>query len=98
MSTSDISAGETFLSVNGFDNIAIRQQFGSDVYTLREQPLEFLRVMTFIHMRRNGVNDVEARSSAMNLTVGDLTDYFAAEQTEVDPDDPETDEGKDSTA
>ena len=91
---SPISAGETFDSLTKFDEIAIAKAFGEDVYALRKKPFDFLRGLAFTHQRRLGGAHDQARDFAFNLTIGQLGDYFADDPEEIDPEDPDTDEGK----
>lgn len=92
--TSDQSAGATFDTLTKFDEIAIVKAFGEDLYTLRNKPFDFLRCLAFTHQRRAGLAHDEAREAAFNLTIGQLGDYFADDPEEIDPEDPDTDEGK----
>jgi hypothetical protein len=84
-----------FLTLNGYDEIAVAKTFGSDVVTLQgQQPLTFLRALVFIHQRRDGRKDPDAKAAAMTCTLQGLNDYFADPAPEIDPDDPDTDVGK----
>lgn len=94
-SVTDITASDMFLSLNGFDELAVAKAFGSDVAELREAPMRFMRALAFIHRRREGDKDAEAYKAAMNLTIEEAGNYFAPDLDEVDPDDPVTEAGKD---
>lgn len=93
----ELTAEDFFRSLNGFDEIAIAKSFGTDIYVLRDKPLTFLRALVFVDSRRQGAKDGEALNHAMERTVGDLEGYFAEEALELDPDEPETDQGKDDS-
>lgn len=95
--TNEMTAEDFFRTLNGFDEIAIAQSFGTDIYVLRNKPLTFLRALVFVHSRRQQNKDGEAHTYAMERTVGELETYFAEEKPELDPDDPETDQGKDDS-
>lgn len=106
MSTSELTLNEAMESINGFDEIAIEKHMGYDIYTsddkgsgvYREKPVLMIRCLVFVFQRRTGLNDADARKAAMEMTVKDVHDYFAEDPDEVDPDDPETDAGKDDTS
>lgn len=102
----DQTAEDFFASLNGFDEIAVAKAFGEDITELRKTPLMFLRALVFVHQRRTELaaanaktRDTEAKDMAMRMTVGELTDsYFPEpEGDEIDPDDPDTDQGKDDS-
>lgn len=90
----EMTAEDFFRSLNGFDEIAIAKAFGTDIYVLRDKPLTFLRALVFVDYRRQQHKDGEAVTFAMERTVGDLEEYFSEEEQELDPGDPETDQGK----
>ena len=94
MSTCDIDGGEFFLSLNGYDELAISKAFDADVQQLRGEPFRFLRALVFVHQRREGLKDREAYAAAQELPIGQLQEYFAAEEPEMDPEDPVTPAGK----
>lgn len=95
MSTCDIDGGEFFLSLTGYDEIAISKAFDADVQQLRTEPFRFLRALVFVHQRREGLKDREAYVAAQELPIGQLQDYFAEEPpAEMDPDTPDTPAGK----
>lgn len=92
----DLPADDFFMSLNGFDEIAITKAFGADVAALRDEPFRFLRALVFVHQRRADQPDKLAYHASMTLTVEALQDYFPdPEPDDLDPDDPDTDQGKD---
>ena len=94
----DISGGDMFLSLTGFDEIAVAKAFGTDIADLRETPMRFLRALAFVHQRRCGLKDAEAYKAAMSMTIQEAGEYFADDEDEaadIDPDDPMSVEGKD---
>lgn len=95
---SEIPADELFESFNGFDEIAVHKAFKLDLAAMEERGFLFLRALVFVNERRGGLNDAEAYKAAMNLTQGDLTDYFPEPEPELDPDDPDTESGKDDSS
>jgi hypothetical protein len=97
MSTSQMSADDFFMSLNGFDEIAISKAFDMEVFQLRKHPFKFLRSLAFVDMRRNGMKDAEAKEGALNLTIDQLQDYFAKPEEEFNEDDPITESGKDGS-
>jgi len=93
--TSPMTATDVALSLNGFDEIAIAKLFGCDYTELKDRPVMFLRSLMFVMERRAGAKDAEAYKSAMSATAREVNDYFPDETPDLDPDDPDTDEGKD---
>ena len=85
--TAKPTADDVFMGLNGFDEIAIAAHFGSRIEQLRPRQLEdgtpageaftFMRALVFIDRRRQGLRDAEAHTFAMELTMADLSDYFA---------------------
>lgn len=98
MSTCDTPAGDFFLTINGFDELAITKQFGEDIAQLQPRPFTFLRALVFVHQRREGLRDAEAYKAAQELPISTLQDYFPDEVTDLDPDDPDSDAGKEPSA
>lgn len=102
MSTCDTDAGDFFLSLTGFDEIAITREFGEDISRLVPDkngegghPFGFLRALVFVHQRREGLKDREAYKAAQEIPIRDLQSYFAGETgADLDPDDPDTPAGK----
>lgn len=98
--SSQQTADEMFLSLNGFDEIAIAKSFGSQLHTLHPEaggsPFLYLRALAFVDLRRQDVSDRDAYKRAMELSVSDANDYFADADPELDPDDPDTEAGKGS--
>jgi len=103
MSTSELTLNEAMESINGFDEIAIEKHMGYDIYTsdeegsgvYREKPVLMIRCLIFVMQRRTGQTDVEARRAVMEMTVKDVHDYFADDPEDLDPDDPDSESGKD---
>ena len=105
MSNCDTSAGDFFLSLTGFDEIAISREFGEDVSRLLPNkdndggnPFRWLRSLVFVHQRREGLKDREAFKAAQEIPIRQLQDYFADDEPELDPDDPDTPAGKEPSA
>lgn len=96
MSNTDLTADEFFDSLTGYDEIAIGKAFG-DLESLREKPFTFLRALVFVDLKRQGNRDPEAKQAALELTIGALGEYFADDEPEVDPDDPDSESGKDDS-
>jgi hypothetical protein len=99
MSICEQSADEFFLSLTGFDEIAIAKMFAADISELRERPFTFLRALAFVHQRRHGLVDRDAHEAAQQLTIAELGDYFtdAADADlgeELDSDEPVSEPGK----
>jgi hypothetical protein len=84
--TGKIHATSMSKSFTGFDEIAIRQRFGTDLEELSSTMLT--RAILFVVHRRDGVKDAEAYSRSMLVPIGELADLFADEPSE--PEDPMT--------
>lgn len=105
MSATELTLNEAMESVTGFDEIAIEKHMNYDIYTsddeelgiFRSKPVLMIRCLVFVMQRRAGQSDVEARQTAMGMSVKDVHEYFTADPEEVDPDAPESPEGKDDT-
>lgn len=78
--------GELFLSLTGFDEIAIARAFGAPVAKIREDESTLLRVLAFVLARRDGMKDTEAHEHALNLTLGTLGGMFDTSDDEDDLD------------
>jgi len=80
-------------SLTGFDQIAIRQRFNQRFEELAEDQIMLLRVLYFIHLRREnagtqgGGYDKEAFQQSMGMPMGDLQEKFADADNAADPDD-----------
>lgn len=95
MSATDLTAEEMGESLTGFDEIAIEQQFGLDIYgDAEKRPMKALRALVFVHRRREGDDDATAKHAALEMPLKAVQDYFA-EDEEITPDAPETESGKD---
>jgi len=80
MSATETTANETFDSLTGFDEIAIRKEFRQDVARLYEaDAMAFIRAMVFVHQRRQGLKDPAAFQAAMEMPQRELQHYFADE-------------------
>ncbi len=95
-----MTADEMFESLNGFDEIAIRQRFGVPIGSLAKEaetePFQFIRALAFVAERRAGKPDDEAFNAAMTLSGRDALAYFHDQPIELDPTDPDTAPGKDA--
>lgn len=81
------TASDMFLSLNGFDEIAVAKAFKADIADLRERPFAFLRALAFVHRRRAGDKDAEAYKTVMGMSIGEAGDYFAEEPDDAGLDD-----------
>lgn len=95
MATCDVPFEEFFESLNGFDEIAIFKAFKLDLSAMEERGFLAIRSCIFVHMRRLGSSDADAYQAAMMLPVKELETYFPESEPEIDPDDPDTESGKD---
>ena len=98
MSTTGMGFDEVMESITGFDEIAIEKHFGIDMYTDGERkPMLVTRAAVFVHLKHNGMNDLDARQEALGMSVKAVGDYFDLDDAEVMPDEPVTAVGKDDT-
>ena len=82
-------------SLTGFDEIAIEKNFGKEILVLAEHhQTKFMRALVFVLKRREGLDDVSARTAALELSLADTKETFADPEPEIDEDDPDTDQGK----
>lgn len=92
-------AQDMFNSLTGFEEIAIKRQFGVPISTLSGtkkhdgEPMQFLRALVFAAERRAGATDAAAFETAQNMALGDVMAYFPDPAPDL-PDDPETPAGK----
>jgi hypothetical protein len=70
-----------FRTITGWDEIAIRQQFGTDFAALRVETFSFMRALIFVDLRRHGMSDEAAHAAALEMTLGAAEDYFAGEDS-----------------
>src|SRR5437868_4434641 len=87
-----LSAGDTFLSLNGYDELAITEAFGTTVSKLREtkEQTTFMRALAFIDMRRKLQGHQGAHAMALDsaqlLTLQEVMDYFPDDDEDEDSD------------
>lgn len=94
---------DAFNSLTGFDEIAIEKRFGlSDYSTIEQRSTRWVRAMVFVLKRREGLNDLDAYKTAMDMTLGELNDQFAEDEDDetdrdFDPENPVSELGKDDS-
>lgn len=78
-------------TLTGFDEIAIRQRFNERFESIAEDQLMLLRVLYFVHLRRENAGtsgfDKVAFQQAMEMPLGALQEKFADADQASDPDD-----------
>jgi hypothetical protein len=96
--TPTMTVDEMVESLTGFDELAIEKHFdGFDIYSDGESKgVRAMRVLAFIAFRRDGQTDRDAFKAAQGLSFKQVSAFFLPPETELDPDDPETESGKDS--
>jgi hypothetical protein len=85
---------EAASSLNGWEELAITKAFGADPNDL--PPTRLGRALVFVMLRRAGEKDGPAYSRVMGMTGDECKGYFADEAVELDPEDPDTAQGKDA--
>jgi hypothetical protein len=71
-----IDLTELSRSITGFDQVAVRTRFHDRLENLMDDGLMFMRVMYFVHLRRNGAKDADAFNQCMAVPLSELTDLF----------------------
>jgi len=83
-----LDADEVSKSINGFDQIAVRQMFRERLDQLAGDAAMFMRALLFVVERRGGANDADAFRAVMSLGLSDVYDRFAdKEGPDVEPED-----------
>lgn len=91
---------EAAQSLTGFEEQAIVKAFGRTIETLATESLAAMgRALVFVLEKRDGgKSDKDAKQVAMEMSRSALNDYFPdAPDDEIDPDEPETEAGKDDS-
>lgn len=91
----EATAEECFESLNGYEEIAITKAFGQEIGKLAEaHPTTFARALVFIEHKRSGMTDAEAKEAVMIATLAEVNGYFTEEPEDLDPEEPDSDAGK----
>jgi hypothetical protein len=88
------TAEDIFNSINGYDEIGIEQAFNTSIDDLQEKPFMFLRALAFVERKHAGLNHEEAKAFAMQMSLGELQEYFPDDGLEILPEEPVTEQGK----
>jgi hypothetical protein len=72
-------------SINGFDQIAIRQMFRERLDQVAADSTMFMRALLFVLAKRDGANDGDAYRSVMLLPLDEVIGRF--KEADVDPED-----------
>lgn len=98
--TSPLTIEEMGESLTGFEEIAISAHFNHTLsHLLEHNPTMGLRALIFTDVHRQGETNVQqSKTAAMELPLSAVMAYFADVEGDgdLDPDDPETEAGKDS--
>lgn len=76
------TAEEVADSLTGFDEMAIKQHFGSTLTNLAADQSMLARALVFVLKRRDGATDDDARNDVLGMALKDVTAHFAAESDE----------------
>jgi hypothetical protein len=94
----EITAEEAFESLTGFEEIAIGKHFDAEITDLAEsRPMGYMRALVFVCMTRRGLPAPDAKSAALGLTIRQVSEFFAEDQPEVTPEEPETPGGSEGS-
>lgn len=96
-STSGLTFEEMSESITGFDEIAVEKHMEIDLYQDGERkPVKLVRALVFVHLRRQGISDTDAKDQVQGMTVKQVNAYFDQNQ-DLDPDgDADSESGKDA--
>lgn len=99
MSYTDMTGTEMQESLTGYDEIAIEQSWGKTLQVLASDHVtKFQRALVFVHQRREGLSDADAKKACMEMGLGEVQGYFADDPEDIDDEEPETDAGKDASS
>ncbi|MBB3041156.1 hypothetical protein [Nocardioides soli] len=102
----ELSLSEVIDGMDGFDELAVEKHFDDfNVYDVvgaqggarPRDMVKALRVGVFLVRRTEGANDKDAYQAAMKMPGKKLHEFFPDDPEEIDPDDPDTDAGKDDS-
>jgi hypothetical protein len=84
-------------SLTGHDELAIHAAFGKDITDLAQlHKTLFIRAAIAVHRSREAGESMRAAHKfAMDMRMGDVTDYFSADEDAI-PAEPDTESGKDA--
>lgn len=71
-------------SIDGWEEIAIRQKFGFNIDDLENQGSIGIRAIAFVELKREGQKDAAAHKAVMDLTMRELIDRYPEMETAAD--------------
>ena len=74
-----LDADELAKSINGFEQIAIRERFREKLETLTEDGTMFMRSLLFVVEKRDGKKDSDAYSAVMTMPLQEVVEKFKGE-------------------
>lgn len=91
----DLSVTDAVELLTGFDEKYIRELYDQDIEDLLEsQPRDGLRMLAVAVVKREGTPEDDAYAHVMGLSMKQLDAFFADEQPEAMPEEPDTESGK----
>lgn len=93
----EMTLGEAVGSLTGFEVIAIEDHFNAPFEEMRPTRMVMGVIGVLVH-RESGGKWVDNFSHAKSLTMKEIDGYFAEEPRDVDPNDPESDSGKEPSS
>lgn len=82
-------------SLTGYEEIAIKEEFGAKPAELGEYDVTgLIRALYFVARKRDGLRNSEAKKAALEATLGEVNAMFTDDE-EPFPEDPITESGKD---
>jgi hypothetical protein len=88
MAETDKTAEEVLDSLTGFDEMAIKQHFGSPISDLATDQSMLARALVFVLRRRDGKSDDDSRNDVLAMSLKEVLGYFSEESQESGKDEP----------
>lgn len=88
MAATEKTAEEVLDSLTGFDEMAIKQHFGSPISDLASDQSMLARALVFVLRRRDGNSDDDARNQVLGMSLKEVLGYFSEESAESGKDEP----------
>lgn len=82
-------------SLTGFEEIAISEAFGAELFDLSS--MRMVRALVFVHHLRQGLKHADAKRTTLGLTVKQVGEMFPDDEEEPMPEEPITESGKDDS-
>lgn len=96
--TAQQTFNEMLDSLTGYEEQAIENQFGADIYALLNNATKASRALVFTSLNREeGSKPAEVRKRVMGMTIREINAFWQDDADEPMPDEPVTASGKDDS-